>query len=342
MQLPENVVQIGEPDDFYKVFIEDYVYTYIRQFEKEPSNKRIRLYLFGKILSGEQTGYFYVYGAADSEKGILSTQHEFFPEYDIIGIMSLYHGEKEISLQNGTMFPLNGYFVFYEQNEAMQSFLVHNYHEKETEEKTVSEETAPYHYGMAQRTAQRATYGKNNSSYIKNENTQGKSSRKGEGLYIAAGSIAIIICIVAITTINRYDEMKNFNQEVLEAMHLGEQEQSPDELSQNINIEEIYETNPESAFDMPTTETVEAQSGESIPTETTTAAENMDTEETIQEETTPVAAVQKTTYVIKSGDTFQKICRKYYGSEQYVKAVCEENGIDDPDNIIQGQKIVLP
>ena len=56
------------------------------------------------------------------------------------------------------------------------------------------------------------------------------------------------------------------------------------------------------------------------------------------------AAVRQTTasYVIKEGDTLADVCEMYYGSLDMIERICEENGIEDPNQILPGQKIVLP
>ncbi|MCM1162594.1 MAG: LysM peptidoglycan-binding domain-containing protein [Roseburia sp.] len=47
-------------------------------------------------------------------------------------------------------------------------------------------------------------------------------------------------------------------------------------------------------------------------------------------------------YIIQKGDTLAKISRKFYGSEKMVKKICELNHIQDMDNILYGEKILLP
>jgi LysM repeat protein len=47
-------------------------------------------------------------------------------------------------------------------------------------------------------------------------------------------------------------------------------------------------------------------------------------------------------YIIRTGDTLIGISTSLYGSEEYVKDICELNGISNPDNIQIGQKILLP
>ena len=46
--------------------------------------------------------------------------------------------------------------------------------------------------------------------------------------------------------------------------------------------------------------------------------------------------------MIKEGDTLADVCEMYYGSLDMIERICEENGIEDPNQILPGQKIVLP
>ena len=47
-------------------------------------------------------------------------------------------------------------------------------------------------------------------------------------------------------------------------------------------------------------------------------------------------------YIIQRGDTLAKISRKFYGTENMIKKICELNNIQDMDNILYGEKILLP
>jgi len=60
---------------------------------------------------------------------------------------------------------------------------------------------------------------------------------------------------------------------------------------------------------------------------------------------TPVPAQSQevvNTYIIREGDNLIGISKRLYGSEDYVKQICELNHISNPDNIQIGQKILLP
>ncbi len=51
---------------------------------------------------------------------------------------------------------------------------------------------------------------------------------------------------------------------------------------------------------------------------------------------------QQVSYVIQPGDTLIGISTRQYGNDSFVQAICELNGISNPDNIQIGQKILLP
>ena len=105
-------------------------------------------------------------------------------------------------------------------------------------------------------------------------------------------------------------------------------EAEPEEEQRETEEETQQEVQPEL-----TDSTQEAE----IPEESQEVAEI----EAIQEVATQ-AASQQTVYVIQKGDTLAKICMKYYGNLARMDEICEMNQIVDKDNILYGQKIILP
>ena len=63
-------------------------------------------------------------------------------------------------------------------------------------------------------------------------------------------------------------------------------------------------------------------------------------------EPTPEPTVAPTpepvSYTVKRGDTLIGICLAKYGSDKRVAEICSLNGISNPDDIKEGQKILLP
>ena len=41
MELPKNIVQIGRPDKVHKIFVEDYVVSYIKQLNKACDGRAV-------------------------------------------------------------------------------------------------------------------------------------------------------------------------------------------------------------------------------------------------------------------------------------------------------------
>ena len=49
-----------------------------------------------------------------------------------------------------------------------------------------------------------------------------------------------------------------------------------------------------------------------------------------------------TVYTVAKGDTLYGICVRFYGNLHRAKEICELNNIEDMNNILYGQKILLP
>lgn len=96
------------------------------------------------------------------------------------------------------------------------------------------------------------------------------------------------------------------------------------------------ETQKETQKEMQSTES-ETQTEEKS-TEASINTEKIDT----TKQTQKTAVQQKTTYIVKEGDTLSGICKKRYGSIKKVKEVVELNNLEDSDDIRTGQKLLLP
>ena len=59
-------------------------------------------------------------------------------------------------------------------------------------------------------------------------------------------------------------------------------------------------------------------------------------------ESEPAPTAAPVSYTVKWGDTLIAICIEHYGSDEMVKSICDFNGISNPDDIKEGQKILLP
>ena len=77
-----------------------------------------------------------------------------------------------------------------------------------------------------------------------------------------------------------------------------------------------------------------------IQPETGTAAEAANTENGM--EASAQVHASNASYTIKIGDTLAEVCQMYYGSLDKLEEICELNGIENANQIMPGQKILLP
>lgn len=131
MQLPDIVKQIGKTDGKERVYIEDYVYTYLHETGKKTAGRQrtfpMRVALFGHAFRKEGRKYYLIYGAADvieeleNGKNEEQIRKEYFAEYELIGYVNIYGGGQRMPGRK------EGYYIFYEKNEPMQNYLLYCY-----------------------------------------------------------------------------------------------------------------------------------------------------------------------------------------------------------------------
>lgn len=132
MQIPKNVIQTGETDLDHKIYIEDYVHTLFMQYK----DKEADFCLYGRKETEGEISYYFLYGAAVEEAGWEIMENRYFPGQQRVGEATFSGKEKWLFFEDGYASPLDGYFIFYEQNEDMQSYLI-AMHQNRPGEKTV-------------------------------------------------------------------------------------------------------------------------------------------------------------------------------------------------------------
>lgn len=185
MQLPEIVKQVGKANEKERVYLEDYVYSYLRELKKEAGVLPGRAALFGHVYHKNNCNFYMIYGAASVigglERGRSEEQvrREFFGDYELIGYVNIYAKGRELPDKK------EGCYIFYEKNEPMQSYLLSCYEKKnreqentETQKKNERKVHLPY---AIKDTAKRIFYGG-----------------------------CIIILAIAVTAINDYNKMHGF------------------------------------------------------------------------------------------------------------------------------------
>ena len=80
--LPKNIRQIGIPNEKYRIYIEDYVYTFLKKIAEkaEEEEKGAAAVFTGEIKWNSGTGYLFIRGALTAEAGEISAEHVEFSD----------------------------------------------------------------------------------------------------------------------------------------------------------------------------------------------------------------------------------------------------------------------
>ncbi|MDE5679467.1 MAG: LysM peptidoglycan-binding domain-containing protein [Lachnospiraceae bacterium] len=235
MELPKNIVQIGRPDKVHKIFVEDYVVSYIKQLNKACDGRAIGLALYGRHCEEEGCHYYFLYGAsqiqgleqrgpylsqADKEE-IDETGKKYFDEYEFLAWCSI-KGEPLESLfvlVQGKGIEINGYACFYEKNESMLNYMLllgeggkRNTPEKRSETEEVQNMEQKERVKPARGEWRAADYMRiPETSEEQKSRAEQKSaaSKKSEHMKIAVAAVFLVLCVIGITTLNDYGKLED-------------------------------------------------------------------------------------------------------------------------------------
>ena len=373
MELPKNIIQIGKPDKTHKIFVEDYVVSYIKQLYKSYEEKTIGLALFGKYCEEADISYYFLYGAAVVEglehRGPYLSQVEreeiedigkrYFEEYQFLAWCNV-KGEPVDSFYiqvQGKGIEINGYACFYEKNESMLNYMLINGAKKKEE---------PIELEEVEKRPVRGEW--KSSDYIKPTEKAPKASikkvrkisQKTNFMKVVAAALFLGLCVIGITTLNDYDKIQDLQvvarqviasltEQKLPDVQEGEEVSKPYSVSGNVAVlpTEADENIPDvsAGSDLTTVSENNVNDNTQVQSNTDTQTEDVQTTDN-----TPADAEIEVTeeialpvmYTIVKGDTLISICMKEYGSIDNLQTICDMNGITNPDNIDIGQIILLP
>lgn len=155
MDLPKNITQVGEWSTSERVYVEDYVISYMKQLRVVAKEKETAIALYGNRKEEEDKSYLFVYGAAKLDFLQKETRHlsqaqkqeierfriKFFPEFVFLGygvlngdmVDGFYISEQEVCRY------IAGYAQFYEKNDAMLAYMLEE-RKEEAEPEVVEQE----------------------------------------------------------------------------------------------------------------------------------------------------------------------------------------------------------
>ena len=226
-KLPKNIRCVGQVGDDKKIFVEEYVVSFLQETVREKAEPQM-LVLYGDGYEQNGCRYYFLKGAASHEASgsIFGKKDElyfqtigkkYFPGWKAIGWYCTKGNracEEVLKILQNTceqnFHDVKGYSVYFEKNPNMEEYMLH--HKRNKNDTVVT----------------------NKKRDEKKEG--GKSGRRlppilaMQILNMISLCILIICCIIAVTTLNQYDKMKRLEETVnyLE-VSMEEQKNLPEE-----------------------------------------------------------------------------------------------------------------
>ena len=395
MELPKHTTQVGTIAANKKLYLEDYCISYMKQLTEEFPEDRKQIALFGTVEKERNVEYAFAYGAALLGKGrgrtdsltnsqkeeAESFREEFFSDYQLIGIVISTDAVNENVFWLGygnKAIPMDGYYIFYDTNEAMLNFMMHNQKEERDIDldpviiKKADMDREKREKADREKLEAEQKSGKYRKKMQETEKAKKPEARKKKSPFPAVACVLLLAICGAYGVKTYYPDLDMAQVQsyftdlkekvaVFSSSYLGEDE-ADELLAENETAEASVttETAEEEKEDLlvvstavqqpadldvvviPDLDTLDSEvQQETIPSEPI-QEENIPTEN-ISADTTPAESESiPQEYLIKKGDNLLRILRFYYGDESKLQEICDLNGIIDPNNIQVGQTILLP
>ena len=357
-QFPKNVRQIGNVSDQPKIYMEDYVNTYLNQLKESAADSAIGALLVGEIVKQGKYEVVYISGAVKfreieiSGTEILITEEnwseleekkkEYFSEQEVVGWCLVESGHpmglnRGITKVHERIFSKeNSIFVWrdalsedeiiyaYKYSELMQMGGHYIYYEKNPNMQNYMISMRKM-IGITPSEMVEDRAAKDFRSAIRGKIEYREKRENTHFLYAMSVFLVVIVLAIGISTMNNFDKMEAVQKSV-------------EALSQAVGQPQVVALGEEQAAK-----------------EQETTDENMEEEDTgakKQEEefigTVPEVSTiqeqlsQNNYYIVEKGDTLDSISRKKYGTTSQVDAICSMNGLEDGNLIFIGQKLLLP
>ncbi len=354
---------VHKKENGYFIYVEGYVLSYLQEKAQEGA-----VCFFGRH-AGQR---YEIYGAGDREEITAFQEYARLPELSC----SMCDGKPVFTLkQGGRSYEIAEYGVFYQENEAMQQYLLEC--QRETGERKTEKRVEQPPQASREKTGQH----------------QGWFS-------VQLAALFLFLVAIVITSTDNYDKLLQLGKSARDVLFMVENQstqqtadtresgdpvtitvEAEDDGERTVNAGEVIveqtasdaaaaegmdeqalsekdsqleteaeqpKTASESETESSQPETASAPETGTATSETTFASETAETVEEQGEMNDGEGNVEALSrnltryYEVEKGDTLYTICREIYGDTAKVREICDLNQIADPDDIRYGQKIVLP
>lgn len=118
LKIPKNVMQIGTGSPNVKLYMEDYVHTFLERCQGKET-----CLAFGQQEEKDGIRYYLIYGV-EKETDFRRGNFPYFQKLERIGKIEKKEASVRFWTVRGEEIRIGGYFIFYEQNEEMQAYMI--------------------------------------------------------------------------------------------------------------------------------------------------------------------------------------------------------------------------
>lgn len=118
LKIPKNVMQIGTGSPNVKLYMEDYVNTFLERCQGKET-----CLAFGQQEEKDGIRYYLIYGV-EKETDFRRGNFSYFQKLERIGKIEKKEAAVRFWTVRGEEIQIGGYFIFYEQNEEMQAYMI--------------------------------------------------------------------------------------------------------------------------------------------------------------------------------------------------------------------------
>lgn len=261
--------------------------------------------------------------------------------------------------ENNQLIRQPGYYIYYEKNDAMQSYMIQMSQNKSIEETEKIPDRAVADFRKTVKDKAKKVE-KSEQKKVKKEQqpTELKEKKDSRIGWMAGACAAVAVFAVAFIQLNQQRDNFESSQEITENQKVA-QEASSDNLEVFDDSTKLEEnTNEKKQENTWGKEWKESEENKDIKQSEITGDDQEKQSESDQEEkkpeqeekepeqpatqTTGNSVVKTEEYIIKRGDTMISICKNKYGNIDRLEEVCQLNGITSEDLIYAGKKLLLP
>lgn len=374
-QLPKNIRQIGSPVGHTKVYIEDYVITFLNALAMDRNTFVRGAILFGEKKNISNDTVIFVRGAIEGQnleldldeavfddavwREIYQQKDRFFPDLEVIGWalsrmgfsvrlndkikkthFENFPGEGKVLYMVDHLEQEDAFYVYRGQDLVRQNGYYIYYERNPMMQDYLVERNQKIREAQSYENMMEA---KRDEKVIRQfrekiSKTAKASNRRGMLRKVTSAAAAAMVLVVGGTM---YYYAKNDTSVDLKDMVRGAVQTMGDGVKNQISKGEEDD-------EIPSTLETEEETEETTQNteETSTQKETSTRKETSETAATTAASARNTnssqTYTVRRGDTLVSISKRMYGTQKKVEQIKNANGIEDGDHIYPGQKLLIP